>query len=326
MNQAAIQLGTLAEGRADLADVETFALQEIQDHKVAQAGLTEAVGNASNETSGGVFLPSNTKISATDAATSAQLTPLRGSAFDQSYMAAMVAFHQDAVNRFRAASASNSSAVVRNYASGYLPTLSAHLRMAQELAMRVGAPPATSTSTGSGTGTGSGSSGNNGVSSTSDNDFISFAAGMNQAEIQIGQLAESRADLPDVKAYGLQLIEDHKAAQDALRAAAAGAGNDSGGSTVFPSTVNISATDQALITQLTPLSGSGFDPAFISAMITDHMAAIARFRAQSTAGNSSAFVRNYASGFLPTLTRHLQLAQDLATRIGVPTTGATATH
>ncbi|MEJ0090933.1 MAG: DUF4142 domain-containing protein [Limisphaerales bacterium] len=64
------------------------------------------------------------------------------------------------------------------------------------------------------------------------------------------------------------------------------------------------------------LSGPQFDRAFISHMITGHEKAISKFETAS-ANLQDPELKKYANKTLPTLRKHLEMAQELQTKIGM---------
>jgi len=140
--------------------------------------------------------------------------------------------------------------------------------------------------------------------SDSDRDFVTFAAMANAAEIEFGVTAERLADLPGVKQFGNQMMQDHRAAQEYLRSIA---------SDIVQSNIALDAAHVQTRTQLNRLSGSEFDRVYTAAMVQDHQTAITRFQQEARSGTSST-IRQYAQDMLPSLTAHLQLAMDLASR------------
>jgi putative membrane protein len=84
--------------------------------------------------------------------------------------------------------------------------------------------------------------------------------------------------------------------------------------------MNQPADDQeATYRSLSGLSGDAFDTAFISAVIENSEAAIAKYQAQAQSGDGE--VAAYADKTLPLLERHLRMARMLkmrATEHGTP--------
>jgi len=67
-----------------------------------------------------------------------RLEMLSGTGFDRAYAAKMVKGHEQAIRKFEIASTNLQDADLKKYAAKMLPTLRAHLRMAQELQAKVG--------------------------------------------------------------------------------------------------------------------------------------------------------------------------------------------
>jgi putative membrane protein len=62
-----------------------------------------------------------------------QLTPLEAEQFDQAYLAAQVAAHEEAVSLFEGYSTSGSPGTLKEFATKTLPTLKSHLEEVQKL-------------------------------------------------------------------------------------------------------------------------------------------------------------------------------------------------
>jgi putative membrane protein len=72
-------------------------------------------------------------------ATMNRLEKLSGNAFDRAYMAEMVKDHQKTVALFQREATGGKDPDLRSWASKTVPHLQEHLRMAQDIAGRVGA-------------------------------------------------------------------------------------------------------------------------------------------------------------------------------------------
>ena len=134
----------------------------------------------------------------------------------------------------------------------------------------------------------------------SDSTFVMNAATANLAEIELGKLAETRASSDQVKTFARRMINDHQKALDRLKTVATTE------KVTLPTSLD--AKDQALKDRLAKLSGKAFDQAYMSAMVKDHRADVAEFRAETKRAKSPE-VRQYASTTLPTLEDHFKLAQ-----------------
>lgn len=130
--------------------------------------------------------------------------------------------------------------------------------------------------------------------------FITKAVQGNLAEIQMGQLAQDKSQNGDVKAFGQQLVKDHGDANSKATAVAKDIG------VTAPGEPN--KKQKADYDKLSKLSGAAFDKQFASHMVADHKKDIAEYKADSKKKDPTA---SYASDTLPTLQKHLEMAQSL---------------
>lgn len=140
------------------------------------------------------------------------------------------------------------------------------------------------------------------VASQSDEQtFIKEAVQGNIAEVQLGELAAQRAEADTIRKFGETLRMDHQAA---LKRAT----NLAKSLKVEPPTQP--ATDaRGIFDGLSQLSGSEFDAAFVSHMITLHEAAIAKYSRNASSDNDA--VATMVAEALPKLKAHLATAQAL---------------
>jgi putative membrane protein len=136
--------------------------------------------------------------------------------------------------------------------------------------------------------------------SASDADFVVGTAVAGMTEIQAGQIAESAGSDKDVKEYGAMMVKDHTAAANTLKNIA-----DSKHITLPAA---LPASVQQSLNNLQKKSGTDFDKAFLSMMVSDHKKAISAFQKESKNG-SDADIRAFADNTLGTLQKHLADAQ-----------------
>jgi putative membrane protein len=108
--------------------------------------------------------------------------------------------------------------------------------------------------------------------------FVEKAAIANMAEIQLGQLAETRAQSPEVKEFAQMMVTDHTKALDELKQAAGGA--------TIPSALD--KKHQKLHDKLSKLSGAEFDKKYMEAMVDGHKDVAKMLKKQSEASHESA--------------------------------------
>lgn len=121
---AEVTLGKMAEEKASSDGVKQFAARMVEDHGKANAELVQLTKAK------GVTPPSELDKRHQHAAD--QMGKLSGSKFDQAYMKAMVADHQETVTLFKKQASTGANAEVKDWAAKTLPTLQEHLKMAQD--------------------------------------------------------------------------------------------------------------------------------------------------------------------------------------------------
>jgi putative membrane protein len=141
--------------------------------------------------------------------------------------------------------------------------------------------------------------------------FLNRATEINQAEIELGRLAQKKSQNPQVREYAEMMIQDHTQALDELRSAA-------GTSQGQP---QLNKQDQQLLDRLSKLSGTQFDTQYMNAMVRGHKEAVQMFQHESNAGSSSGTSPRQKPGadtnkdagiareMLPTLQKHLDKAE-----------------
>ena len=151
---------------------------------------------------------------------------------------------------------------------------------------------------------------------TTTDSFLSKAMEMNQAEIDLSRMAQSKAQEPKVKEYADMMVQDHTQAQEKLRNAAGGS----------EASAQLTKQHQQTSDKLSKLTGTQFDKAYMDAMVRDHQAAVQMF--QREAGGSSANTTRQKPGgngtndadiareLLPTLQKHLSQGQQIDRSIG----------
>jgi putative membrane protein len=138
-----------------------------------------------------------------------------------------------------------------------------------------------------------------------DMQFATTAARGGQAEIQLGQMAATKAASADVKAFGQKMVTDHKKADEELDAAARADGE------TIPK--GLEPEHKADAARFDKLSGAAFDKAYMKQMVEDHRKTIALFEKEAASGKDS-HVKQFAQATLPTLREHLKMAEELQSR------------
>ena len=131
--------------------------------------------------------------------------------------------------------------------------------------------------------------------------FIKDAVQGNLAEVQLGELAAQRSENDAVRKFGETLRTEHQAALKRTT-------NVAKSLQVEPPT-EPSTEARGFYDGLSQLSGSEFDAAFVSHMITAHEAEIAKYSRNASSNNDA--VAAMVADALPKLKSHLATAQAL---------------
>jgi len=135
-----------------------------------------------------------------------------------------------------------------------------------------------------------------------DHTFLREAALGGVAEVEMGELAEQRAQNPAIKDFGGRMVQDHGKANDRLMAIAKDLNETP------PTTLD--AQHRALHDRLEELNGLQFDEAYISGQVRDHEKTAQVFKQQAAAGQVPE-LKLFASEILPIVQQHLVMAQNL---------------
>jgi len=149
--------------------------------------------------------------------------------------------------------------------------------------------------------------GNHSAKKFDQTDFVKKAAEGNQAEIQLADLALQKTNNPDTRNLAQTIKNDHQEAQKKLQSVA--------------EQLSIKVPDepsehaQTEKDTLSKLSGQQFDKAYAQHMVNEHRKDINEFR-QAKQSAMSPQVQDFAQNTLPTLQKHLKMAQKSMTQLG----------
>jgi putative membrane protein len=134
-----------------------------------------------------------------------------------------------------------------------------------------------------------------------DKKFFMEAASGGMIEVELGQLAQQKAQAVTVKDFGMRMVTDHSKANDELKALAQQKN--------LQMPTQLEGKYRSMIDKLTKLSGSDFDKKYMKMMVKDHNKDVKEFR---KAGKKvkDADLNAWAVKTLPTLEQHLQQAKD----------------
>jgi putative membrane protein len=150
--------------------------------------------------------------------------------------------------------------------------------------------------------------GSTAIASSPDSSFYKNAAEGGMSEVELGQLAQTKASNPEVRDFGAMMVKDHSAANDKLKALAA--------SKQVSLPDSPSMMQKASKTKLNMMSGDSFDKSYVKGMIEDHKQDIKEFQKEASEGKDSD-ARAFASAILPTLQKHLEKIQAIAASAGI---------
>lgn len=139
--------------------------------------------------------------------------------------------------------------------------------------------------------------------------FLVCAAIDNRAEMQLAELAQSKAQDQKVKDFAKKMVQDHQQADRQLREAAQQSGVN------VPQSVPM--IKQQTLQVFQSLNGKDFDQQFISHMRAAHAKAVNEYQDEAQLGKNDQ-IKKFASNTLPTLQEHYQAAQQSATALGLP--------
>jgi putative membrane protein len=142
--------------------------------------------------------------------------------------------------------------------------------------------------------------------SPDDKEFVSKAGMGGLAEVQMGNLALSKASSADVKAFGQRMVSDHSKANEELSQLATAKG------VALPT--ELTGEHKDALDHLASLSGPDFDKAYMKHMVEDHQEDVGEFEKASTTATDSD-LKAWAGKTLPTLKQHLQLAQTVSSKV-----------
>jgi len=138
--------------------------------------------------------------------------------------------------------------------------------------------------------------------------FVKEASEGNQSEIALAQLAQQKAQNPEVKNLAQMIQQDHQQAQEKLQTIA-----QAHGMTLDTTPTWSQRRSQA---KLEKLNGAEFDQQYTKDMLEDHVTDIKKFQ-KASQNIEDTDVKQYASECLPTLQKHLQHSETAAKSAGV---------
>ncbi len=124
-NRAEVELGRMAARQAESAAVKDFAKRMVEDHGKSRERLA-SLAKAND-------IPLRTDMDAEHKAKQAELSKLKGAAFDAAYIQAQVRDHQKTALLMQHHITAGQDARLKKYSMDTLPTVLHHLEMAQSI-------------------------------------------------------------------------------------------------------------------------------------------------------------------------------------------------
>ena len=135
-----------------------------------------------------------------------------------------------------------------------------------------------------------------------DQTFMKDAAIGDEAEIQLGQMAQEKASSPAVKSFGQRMMKDHSNADDKLKSIAE--------SQHISLPVDLDPQHKNAAASLSRLSGPQFDQAYMQLMVQEHTKDVNKFKKEAADAHDGT-VKQFATATLPVLESHLNEAKQI---------------
>jgi putative membrane protein len=132
--------------------------------------------------------------------------------------------------------------------------------------------------------------------------FVHAAAIGGMAEVELGELAQQKAQSEAVKDFGRRMVEDHGKANERLISIAHDAG--------IPVPDELDQEHKAMRDRLEALDGGAFDLAYLEGQVADHQKT-AQLLEHEIGSGQQVDLKNFAAETLPVVLEHLRTAQEL---------------
>jgi putative membrane protein len=132
--------------------------------------------------------------------------------------------------------------------------------------------------------------------------FAVIAASGGMAEVELGKLAQQKAENAQVKDFGAMMVQDHSKANAAL--------TDIAKSKNIALPASLGTDEQKLKADLEAKSGADFDKAYVQAMLDDHEKDIKDFE-QASKNVKYPEMAAFINQTLPVLKKHLAAIQQI---------------
>lgn len=134
--------------------------------------------------------------------------------------------------------------------------------------------------------------------------FVNTAAASDAFEIATSKLALDNASSASIKKFAHQMITAHEGSTAKLKAVTAGL------SPALTPDPTLTADQQSKLDDMKGKKGADFDAAYAAAQQAGHQATLDALKAYAASGDVPA-LKDFASGLVPTVTAHLNMANAL---------------
>ena len=141
---------------------------------------------------------------------------------------------------------------------------------------------------------------------TTEDAFAAKAIESGMAEVKMGNLADRKATNPEVKRFGVQMVQDHTRANNLLIRIT------QKHKWITPSDMDVE--HQQSYSKLATVMSDEFDQGYVAQMVKDHEMAVAMFQQASTKVTDPE-LKTFVTSTLPALKTHLGMARDLQKKI-----------
>lgn len=142
--------------------------------------------------------------------------------------------------------------------------------------------------------------------SSSDRKFVTEAAEGGKMEVELGELAQQKAESDAVKQFGKRMADDHGKANRELA--------DLASSKAVQLSDKPSSKAQREKDRLSTLSGAAFDREYVKMMVKDHEKDVAAFKRESQQAKDPD-LKAWAAKTLPTLEDHLRMIKQVQSQV-----------
>ncbi len=137
-------------------------------------------------------------------------------------------------------------------------------------------------------------------------EFMTKAAQGGMAEVKLGELASTKAQNTEVKAFAQKMVTDHGKANAELK--------DLAKQKNFTLPTDVNEDQKETYNELAKLSGAEFDKEYVKIMVDAHEKDVDAFQEQADDGDD-ADTKAFAAKTLPTLKSHLEMIRKIDDKV-----------